>query len=287
MDHSWEDFVSINSQAEFEPRSLGSVSDYLSLDDGTVTWDEKLVPRDRAIKADTSPLPYADDREGYYGENHFNYWASGARDIAQILAYANKHDVQLDSVLDFGCASGRLLRHFHHSDRFTRVLGCDINRLHVDWCAHYLPKEIVAFQGTSVPTLPLEDNSISLITAFSVLTHIEAFEDNWLMEFRRILKPGGIAWLTMHTDRTWREIDESWPLYQAIKDFPSFAERTETSRVPKDRIVYRWHNDASYSSNVFYSDEYIKRRFGQILNVRDMFPAEPRFQEMVVFQKPR
>ena len=38
------------------------------------------------------------------------------------------------------------------------------------------------FQNHSIPTLPLPDASIDLITAFSVFTHMEGMETAWLME---------------------------------------------------------------------------------------------------------
>lgn len=281
----WEDSVSINTQATFEPRAVGSAHDHLQMDDGTMQWDEAIVPRRQLLDADRSQIPEPRDREGYYGDNHFNYWASGARDLAQIAAFMNTHRLAYDSVLDFGCASGRMVRHYHYSRLFGAVAGCDINRLHVDWCAHYLPSEIVPFQSTSMPTLPLADNSLTLITAFSVFTHIEAFEDAWLMEFRRILRPGGIAWITVHSDRTWREVNEHWPLYNAIKGFPEFASQNPRTAVPRDRMVFRWHEAKSYSANVFYSGQYIRRRFGQFLEIMDMFPAIPGYQDIVVMRK--
>ena len=264
MDRTWEDWVSLNSQSRFEPRSVKSVKHHLELDDGSVVWNEKRLNKRALIKADSSDIPTTEDREGYYGANHYNYWASGARDLAQILDYFDKKGgVAFDTTLDFGCASGRLTRHLHHSGKARKVMGCDINRKHVDWASHYLPRDIITFQNTSVPHLPLSDASVDLITSFSVFTHIEAFEDTWFMELDRILRPEGIVWITIHGDRTWREVEEGWPLYEALKTHPDYAEHKDLDVPPFERTIYRWISDTSYSSNVFYTYEFVQKRFGQ------------------------
>jgi SAM-dependent methyltransferase len=165
------------------------------------------------------------------------------------------------------------------------VIGCDINRSHVDWVSKYLPPAIKVFQNTSIPILPLPDASIDVVTAFSVFTHIECFDTTWLMELRRILKPGGIAWLTIHSARVWRDIQPDWPLYNALTSHPDYAAYSESKDLPKERLVFRWHADRSYSANIFYDEAYLRRTWGRILTVRDLFPALPHYQDVLVLQK--
>src|SRR5262249_35950762 len=161
--------------------------------------------------------------------------------------------------LDFGCASGRILRHMFYQAQTPEIWGCDINRRHVEWVSAHLPGEIRVFQNTSLPHLPLPDSSVDVITAFSVFTHIESFDTAWLMELRRILKPNGIAWLTVHADRTWREMTPDWPIYNALVHHKDYAELAKHRDLPAERIVFRWHGDRSYSANVFYREEYLRR----------------------------
>lgn len=186
-----------------------------------------------------------------------------------------------------GCASGRFIRHARAHSRvgFKKVFGCDINRAHVDWVSHHLPADITVFQNTSIPILSLPDNSIDVVTAFSVFTHIECFDNTWLMEIRRVLKSGGVAWLTIHGERTWRDIAPSWPLYNALVSHPDYASCRASKDLPEERLVFRWHSDRSYSANVFYSEEYIRKVWGRVLTVREFFPALPFFQDVVVLQK--
>ena len=285
MIKTWEDNISLRNKDPYAPKNIGYISDYISQDDGSVDYKSLGIDAREMATRDTAPLPSCVDREGYYGENHFNYWASGLCDMVLMQEWLKKKGRSLNSYLDIGCASGRVTRHFAAQDPDVSVFGCDINRQHVDWCNAFLPKKVVTFQNTSVPQLPLPDESIDLVSAFSVFTHIETFDTAWLMELRRILKPGGTAWLTIHGDRTWSEITPNWPLHNALTTHPDYAQYAGKEVIPEDRMVFRWQSDTSYSANVFYSYEYIKTQWGRILDIDDIFPGMPIFQDVVVLTK--
>lgn len=281
----WEDFIALNSTAELKTQVLGSVAAYLDLNDHSVVWDETKSPLKDAAQKDVSPLPLEADREGYYGANHFNYWASGLRDWLQISEWLDAQDITVRSALDIGCASGRLVRHWQAQTDIQQVIGCDINRLHVDWVSRFLPGSIQVFQNSSLPTLPLADESLDLVTAFSVFTHVESFDTTWLMELRRILRPGGIAWLTVHSDRTWQDLAPDWPLYQALRKHPEFKALRGQTKLTQDRTIIRWHKESSYSANVFYRESYLRQVWGRVLKFEDIFPGLPNYQDIVVLRK--
>ena len=285
MDDTWEDLISLNSRQELGPERLGPVTEYLSQRDGTVTWDEDHLDFAQAVARDPYPLPVEGDRELYYGPNHFNYWASGIRDWLQIREWTDKRGIEIKSIFDLGCASGRLLRHVACQTDVKEIYGADINRLHIEWINRYLPRSISAFQTTSVPYIPLPSASVDLVTAFSVFTHIECFDTSWLMEIRRILKPGGVAWLTVHGDRTWQELKPEWPLFGALDVHPDFQPLRGKSELSQDRTVFRTFANQSYSSNVFYRDEYLRRTWGRYLDFVDVLAARPPFQDVVVLRR--
>jgi SAM-dependent methyltransferase len=281
----WEDYISLNSRAILDTVVLSPAAAHLGLNDGSVIWDETRLPLATAVARDTSPLPIESDRELYYGANHYAYWASGLRDVFQILDWASANDFSFDTTLDIGCASGRVVRHLHYQTDVSRVIGCDINRLHVEWISRYLPPAIAVFQNTSIPTLPLASDSADLVTAFSVFTHIDSFDTTWLMELRRILRPGGVAWLTIQGDRVWRELKPGWPLYDALDTHPDYALDRQHPELPRERMVYRWVENRAYSANVFHSYAYVRRVWGRIMAVVDILPAIPPFQDIVVLRK--
>ncbi|MCA8902708.1 MAG: class I SAM-dependent methyltransferase [Hyphomonas sp.] len=286
----WEELISLNNFADTE---------FVILPPARAFWDEeaqrdswktmlKDVPDDlfrRALENDTSGLPVTRNREGYWGEDHFAYWASGLRDYKLLHDAFGKYDLKPAAYLDFGCATGRVIRHFAANNPDMAVYGCDINRHHVEWLCQHMPSSLVAFQNHSIPTLPLPEQSLDLITAYSVFTHIEAFETAWLMEFRRLLRPGGMAWLTIHSESTWADVKAGWPLYQNVKNNPDFQAADRTKPMPRDRLVYRGAADTSYSSQVFYTTDYIRRVWGRFLKVEEIIPRHPGFQDVVVLRK--
>jgi SAM-dependent methyltransferase len=282
---TWEDMISLNSRTDAPGEVLGPARDYIEQNAGDVIWDYGRISLESALAVDTAPLPTTEQREGYYGSNHFNYWASGMRDACQIAEWLDARFIARDTFLDFGCATGRVLRHIKAATGFDEIMGCDINRSHVDWIGRHLPSSIKIFQNTSIPSLPLADASVDLVTAFSVFTHIETFDTTWLMELRRILRPGGIAWLTIHGNRTWRDITPAWPLYDPLSSHPDYLKYRTFRDLPEDRLVFRWAGERSYSANVFYTESYIRQRWGRILTLKDVFPTLPFFQDVVVLQK--
>ncbi|MEM7516868.1 MAG: hypothetical protein AAF368_08090, partial [Planctomycetota bacterium] len=121
--------------------------------------------------------------------------------------------------------------------------------------------------------------------AFSVFTHIEAFETAWLMELRRVLRPGGLAWVTVHTEKTWEDMTENWPLYKALKNHPKFKEMDPAAPLPSEREVFRWRAERSYSSNVFYSFDYLHRNWSRYFEIAETHRRLPVFQDVLVLRK--
>jgi SAM-dependent methyltransferase len=281
----WEDLVALNSGVEKEFELLAPAASHLETDARVRDWDD--LDYEAALARDEFPLPVTADREGYYGPDHFSYWASGLRDARLLVEAASEHGVALGSSLDLGCASGRVIRHLALEHPEARVLGCDINRLHVEWCNRHLPANCSVFQNHSIPSLPLPDGSVDVVSAYSVFTHIEALETAWLMELRRILRPGGIAWITWHSEFTLEEMTPDWPLWNPTMSHPEAARRLDAARrFAGDRLVLRWHSDRSYSSNVFYKSDYVKSHWSRMFEIVEIRRRCPSFQDVAILRKP-
>lgn len=282
---TWEDYVTLNSAIEPSFEVLAAAAEQYESDSRKEWWSQ--LDFRAAVEKDIYPLPETKNRESYYGADHFSYWASGLKDTNVLLATASKYGHPVRSYLDFGCASGRVIRHFAVQHPEIQTFGCDINRLHVEWCNAYLPSNARVFQNHSIPSIPLPDASLDLISAFSVFTHIEALETAWLMEILRLLKPGGLAWLTVHTDGTLRDMTEQWPLWKPTMNHPDSKKLLDADRnFSGDRLVFRWKSEASYSSNVFYKLDYIEKVWGRLLNIVEIRRRFPNFQDVVLVQKP-
>tara|TARA_B110001454_G_scaffold195423_1_gene197692 strand:- start:1476 stop:2396 length:921 start_codon:yes stop_codon:yes gene_type:complete len=280
----WEDLISLHSAAEPDFKLLAPAAEHFERDTRKEEW--RSVDFKNALAHDVFPLPTTSDREGYYGPDHFSYWASGFVDAQHMIDLASAHGMSIKSYLDIGCASGRVMRHMALDRADRAVIGCDINRLHVEWCNANLPPNCTTFQNSSVPSLPLEDGSIDFVSAFSVFTHIEALETAWLMELKRILRPHGIAWITVHTEHTLANMNEDWPLWKPTMDHPDARVLLDADRrFVRDRLVLRWRGDRSYSSNVFYKLDYIKSHWGRIMDILEVRHQFPTFQDVIIMRK--
>jgi ubiquinone/menaquinone biosynthesis C-methylase UbiE len=165
-------------------------------------------------------------------------------------------------------------------------MGCDINRHHVEWCNTHLSGNGFAFHNSSIPSFPVPDGSVDLISAFSVFTHIEAMETAWLMEIRRMLRPGGIAWITVHTEKTLADMEEGWPLWDPVMCHPRAADVLGADRsFEGDRLVLRWTGERSYASNTFYKEAYLRRAWGRFFRILELRRRCPTFQDVLILQK--
>ncbi|HEX5821154.1 MAG TPA: class I SAM-dependent methyltransferase [Solirubrobacterales bacterium] len=94
---------------------------------------------------------------------------------------------------DFGCGSGRLLKQFLDEARVAEIHGSDADREMVDWVRQNLcPPIAEATPNGQQPSLDYPDDHFDLVTALSVFTHIAEGWSDWLLELRRVLRPGGL-----------------------------------------------------------------------------------------------
>ncbi len=94
-----------------------------------------------ALAEDRSPIPAPADREGYFGDRHLAYWLSGLGDALLVEQIAERRGRPLATgqrLLDFGCASGRVLRHFVNRHPQMDLVGVEINPRGVEWARRHL-----------------------------------------------------------------------------------------------------------------------------------------------------
>lgn len=279
----------------FEFQTIGNVSKHLN---GEVHSDIFSTfpdtPIEKLIARDSYNLPATSDRELYHGDRHYDWWLSGLLDYLKIIAVMEKYDRPIkfgDSFYEMGCASGRVLRHFATQQNGIDVWGSDINNRHIEWMRLNLPSKIKIFQNTILPQIPMESNSIDIACAFSVFTHIDDFDFSWLCEIRRVLKKGGIFYVTIHSDDTWESLRPEDQIYKAllamsprIKEY-AITEDFLSGPLPKDKTVFSWQAD-NYNTNVFHKKDYIHREWGRFFEIREIIRGGSQYQDVVVMQKP-
>lgn len=131
-----------------------------------------------------------------YGHASFDrYWRSGEAHAA-VIADALRARTGLDRmrVAEWGCGMGRITRHLEADHDVT---GFDYNPAAAAWCAEHLDGRY-AVNGL-MPPLPSEADAFDALFAVSVLTHLSAAaHEAWAAELMRVLRPGGVALLTVH-----------------------------------------------------------------------------------------
>ncbi len=120
-----------------------------------------------------------------------------AADIAWLLE-AHGYDLpSFHRILDFGCGCGRVMRYLRDYALTSEMYGTDIYPEAIDWCRKHLSGIHFGTNESSPPT-EYPDEYFDLIIAISVFTHLdEALQNAWLLEIRRILKPGGVLFATL------------------------------------------------------------------------------------------
>ena len=100
------------------------------------------------------------------------------------------------SVLDFGCAWGRILRFFLRDCEPKDIWGIDVDPEFLSVCINTIA-DCNFLVVDPVPPTQLGDASFDIVIAFSVFSHLaEHASLRWVQEFSRILKPKGIMVVT-------------------------------------------------------------------------------------------
>ena len=228
---------------------------------------------------DTFPIPSPDDREGYFDDD-LVYWLFGhgdARLLTDVAAARGRPLGAGQRLLDMGCATGRVLRHLHLEVPELELVGVEIGRHHVEWVRRHLPPAIWVAQTTVLPSLPLPDASVDAIYAGSVFTHVGDFEEAWLLELRRVLRPGGFALLTFHPERTWDAMRD--PAHVVTRTLVGPRHRAEPmgteplapedfgGPMPAPRVVMYQPDVAAYNTITVHSADWIAERWGRLFEV--------------------
>ena len=210
--------------------------------------------------------------------------AVGERIARWSLDTAARHGARLSEggrFLDFGCGSGRVVRHVPRLSGASGI-GTDLHADAIAWARMHLPG-IDFLDGVLRPPLPLGDGTVDAMLALSVLTHLDAAHcDAWLREWRRILRPGGIALVTFHGEGRIESRLAAHPEHRAL------VER----RIAEGGGLY-FHADEAWAGvfpdlyqTTYHAYDHVRRVWGAIFELVEIVPASafPNGQDMAVLR---
>lgn len=155
------------------------------------------------VEVEGGPIPpdHVIMRTSVLGEEHVKevlnrdiYFSSGYQQVLHWIQVLERNGFNIrtaSTIMELGCGSGRLLRHWRCIDGI-RLIGTDVEADKIEWCKENLSGIEFYANEYDPPIKDIEANTADLIYACSVFTHIPlATQDSWLAEMNRILKPGG------------------------------------------------------------------------------------------------
>lgn len=251
-----------------------------------------LLPKANRVDSELPVPPFDLWQHGYLRGDPDAYLAAGKKYLTKMVEILETSGVSLERgmrVLDFGCGDGMMLRHFQKIAESGEAWGVDINGSQMVWCQRHLSPPFKFATTTSFPHLPFEQGTFDLIYSFSVFTHICDLAEAWLLELKRILRRGGVLYLTVHDNHTidliykknrgflFEQLREAERLLSfRDSDFAMFT----CNRVPGGGVEHEGRQ-----AQVFYDIDYLRQHWGNYLKIVSTTQEAYVHQTAVVLQK--
>jgi SAM-dependent methyltransferase len=229
---------------------------------------------------------------GGSGANAFWFVRSGRQDFEVFRQAIEEHagrPLRELCVLDFGAGIGRLLSYFVAACR--EVHATDVNGAGIAYLQRAFPT-ITCKTNAFLPPLDYPSERFDVVCSFSVWTHLADREQQlWLGELRRVLRPGGLALVSVHgpidlrrkhQDPAWRSVTEEELRAKGLIHV-SYS-RHGLQRAPASSLK----SMPSGYGYTLQTHEQIRATWSQYFDIVAMEEAAFRqHQDLVVLRKPR
>jgi SAM-dependent methyltransferase len=200
-----------------------------------------------------------------------------AEGLKRYLELAGRPLHSLRRVLDFGCGSSRVLRWYTEYSHIVECFGADISEQAIDWNRSNMPFGEYVANGER-PPLPFGDEYFDLVYGVSVVTHLdEETQLEWIRELRRILRPGGIAMLSvMGPEIAKSRLDED--------EFAEFRKKGHYYKVVQPGGL---HGLPDFYQDAYHSKEYVDEAWARYFEIVAYVRKGPLYlQDMIILRRP-
>ena len=129
-------------------------------------------------------------------EFYYNDGLETAREIMNLLG--KQYDILQKGMrcLDWGCGPARVTRHLPDLLPEAELHAADYNEQYINWCKSKIKG--IQFEQTNIsPPMLYPDAYFNIVMGLSVFTHLSEINHYaWMDELCRIIKPGGILFIT-------------------------------------------------------------------------------------------
>ncbi len=199
------------------------------------------------------------------------------KNIEHYLAELGHSWSDFPRILDWGCGAGRVTRYMI-SDTGSTVTGVDIDPDNIAWCRQAYPEG--RFEHVPLrPPMASGDGAFDFAIGLSVMTHLqEADQFLWLGELQRVVRPGGLVFLSVQG-----------PTQFAYNRFPPHLYRQVQEHgylnLSRDGALDAVIADKDYYRAAMHSRAYIAERWGQYFEVVAIVDAIAGLQDFVVLRR--
>ena len=212
---------------------------------------------------------------GYAGD----FIASGYRIYAAIqnAVTAAKGPLlkEFDTIYDFGCGCGRIIRAFKIEQPSSHLYGSDIDPEAIEWLKNSCGSVAEFHTNPHVPPTNYSSNQFDFIFSISIFTHLpEDMQCSWLEELHRLVKPDGYLLISTHGEKYYSKLDPF-----ALKKFMAKGfYYTQSKYITTEGLP-------SFYQTAYHSHDYIKSEWTRYFDVLDIKAGCIDGQDAVILRK--
>jgi len=218
------------------------------------------------LLASSDPLPSTENMKRVGATAHGPFILDGSTFYAKLDVLSRRYLGQplndVGPILDWGVGCGKMVRYFPQNRR-NYITGVDIDPVNIEWDTKHIAGINFAVIEKRPPT-GLPSSHFELVYGNSVFTHLrEPDQFLWLEELRRIVKPNGLALVTIHGTYSFALLgwSEAYSVLTLLKQGMRVAESYNPDLGELGKDIYY---------DVAHSHQYIAEQWSKYFEVVDI-----------------